>query len=176
MGYHCSKPPKQRRPLLRKVASLKSNVLLCSRMFIANQQRQGDLAEFFSHENQSYPPSLSDYGRFYIGTKSELLKIFEAVEHIGGEPDCTIEDGGLLLHSIEHFPDLSSSYPRIEVYVDFGSGKDRRFYDIRKICNKLGRRKSRALPVFHSFTGADTTSAFRGKGKKNCLDDVGTLS
>ena len=100
-GLPLFKIPKAKKAISTKmVASLKSNVLLCSRMFIANQQRQGDLAEFFSHENQSYPPSLSDYGRFYTGTKSELLKIFEAVERIEGEPDCAIEDGGLLPHSI----------------------------------------------------------------------------
>ena len=46
------KAPKAKKATSEKmVASLKSNVLLCSRMFIANQQRQGDLAEFFSHEN-----------------------------------------------------------------------------------------------------------------------------
>ena len=101
MAYQNSKSPKPKEATSTKmVASLKSNVLLCSRMFIANQLRQGDLAEFLSHENQSYPPSLSDYGRFFIGTKSEFLKIFEAVERIEGEPDCTIEDGGRLLHYI----------------------------------------------------------------------------
>ena len=38
--------------------------------------------------------------------------------------------------------------------------------------------KSLALPVFHCFTGCDTTSAFFGRGKKafwevcRCYDDV----
>ena len=100
-GLPLFKTPKARKTNSTKmVASLKSNVLLCSRMFIANQQRQGDLAEFFSHENQSYPPSMSDYGRLYTGTKSELLKVFEIVDHIEGKPDCAIEDGRLLLHTI----------------------------------------------------------------------------
>ena len=42
----------------------------------------------------------------------------------------------------------------------------------------LGREKSLALPVFHSFTGCDTTFAFYGRGKKsaweawNCFDDI----
>ena len=41
-----------------------------------------------------------------------------------------------------------------------------------------GKEKSLGLPVFHSFTGCDTTSAFYGRGKKsawevwNCFDDV----
>ena len=67
-------------------------------MFIANQQREGDLADFFSHENQSHPPSTSDFGKFYTGTKSELLKLFEAVNHNDDHHDCVIDDGGLLLH------------------------------------------------------------------------------
>jgi hypothetical protein len=38
------------------------------------------------------------------------------------------------------------------------------------ICNSLGRNKSVALPVFHCFTGCDTTSAFFGKGKKTAWE------
>ena len=35
------------------------------------------------------------------------------------------------------------------------------------ICNALGREKSIALPLFHSFTGCHTTSTFLGKGMKS---------
>jgi len=44
--------------------------------------------------------------------------------------------------------------------------KDFRFYSINVICANLGDSRSRTLPVFHVLTGCDTTSAFRGKGKK----------
>ena len=30
----------------------------------------------------------------------------------------------------------------------------------------FGTRWARALPAFHAFTGSDSTSSFRGKGKK----------
>ena len=83
----------------KKIASLKSNVALCSRN-IVNQQRQGDLEEFFSHENHSHPP-ISDFGRLYTGTKSDLLKLFELANKLDRMPDCLIEDGGLLLHTIQ---------------------------------------------------------------------------
>ena len=46
-------------------------------------------------------------------------------------------------------------------------GKHYRFYHINAICASLGEPKSRALPVFHSFSGCDTTSAFKGKSKKS---------
>ena len=39
-------------------------------------------------------------------------------------------------------------------------------YEVRTICTKLGRNKSIALPVFHGFTGTDTTLAFRGKRRE----------
>ena len=37
---------------------------------------------------------------------------------------------------------------------------------INSVCSSLGEQKSLALPLFHSFTGCDTTSAFFGRGKK----------
>ena len=37
---------------------------------------------------------------------------------------------------------------------------------IFSISSALGKQKSLALPVFHSFIGCDTTSTFFGKGKK----------
>jgi len=35
------------------------------------------------------------------------------------------------------------------------------------ICKSLGEQKSQALPMFHAYSGCDTTSAFNGKGKKS---------
>ena len=75
-------------------------------------------------------------------------------------------DTDVLVILIGHFYDLLNKFPGIEVEVDFGTGKNRTLYCVRKISMKLGHRKSRA-PVFHSFTGTDITSAFRGKGKKS---------
>ena len=39
-------------------------------------------------------------------------------------------------------------------------------YSINEICSKFERDVCQALPVFHAFTGCDTTSSFHGKGKK----------
>lgn len=44
--------------------------------------------------------------------------------------------------------------------------KNYRFYSINSICSSLGAPRSRSLPVFHALTGCDTTSAFKGRGKK----------
>ena len=37
------------------------------------QHRTGDLDEFFVHENQPYPPSLSEFRKLRFGKKSDLL-------------------------------------------------------------------------------------------------------
>ena len=66
----------------------------------------------------------------------------------------------------------------ISVWVAFGTGKNFTYYHINAVYNDLGSEKSLALPVFHSFTGCDTTSAFLGQGKKaaweawDCFEDV----
>lgn len=53
-----------------QIASLKQNCALFSQLC---QVRQGDLDELFRHENQSCLPSLSQNGKMYQGTKSDLL-------------------------------------------------------------------------------------------------------
>jgi len=49
----------------------------------------------------------------------------------------------------------------------FGMGKNYRFFHVNTICASLGESQSKALPVFHAFSGLDTNSAFNGKGKKS---------
>ena len=75
-------------------------------------------------------------------------------------------DTDVLVLIIGHFHEFNEIYCGLHVIVDFGTGKTRKLSDVRGICEKLGKNKSIALPVFHSFTGSDTTSAFRGRGKK----------
>ena len=43
----------------QKVAALKNDCALFSRLYIACQSRDGNLEEFFKHENQSFPPPLA---------------------------------------------------------------------------------------------------------------------
>ena len=50
---------------------------LFGRLFIANQLRDGDTDVFFSHENQVYPPSLSDHEKLCAFKKSDLVKCLE---------------------------------------------------------------------------------------------------
>ena len=59
--FKCTKPKiKTKKDTQLKAA--RSDAALYSRLFIACQNRDGDLDEFFCHENQGAPPSLSDNG------------------------------------------------------------------------------------------------------------------
>ena len=50
--------------------------------------------------------------------------------------------------------------------VAFGTGKSFRYLNINAISGHIGESRACALPVFHALTGYDTTSAFKGRGKK----------
>jgi hypothetical protein len=53
-----------------------------------------------------------------------------------------------------------------ELWIVFGCGKSFRYIAAHDIANSLGQGKTRALLVFHAFTGCDTVSFFRWEGKK----------
>lgn len=59
------------------VVSLKEDVHLFSRLFIISTARDLDLAKFFQHENQQYPPALALNGGLRSGSKAQLLPILE---------------------------------------------------------------------------------------------------
>lgn len=86
----------------KKLAAVRSDVSLFGRLYIANQLRDGDPDVFFSHENQTYPPSLSEYGKLRKGTKSDLIKCLDTSGE--NEPpnqfDCALFDGAVLVHTI----------------------------------------------------------------------------
>ena len=51
----------------KKIAVLQSNLNLFAQLYVALQSRDGDMREFFSHEVQSFPPALSEFGnKHYI--------------------------------------------------------------------------------------------------------------
>jgi len=87
----------------KKIKVLQNNVTLFGQLYISMQNRDGDLAEFFAHETQSFPPSLSDFGKLHLtNTKSELLQCLEQPGH--SEPpsayNCTVLDGAVIVHCL----------------------------------------------------------------------------
>ena len=59
------------------------------------------------------------------------------------------------------FEEISELCPDIDLWIAFGVGKDFAFHE------EIGANTARALPVFHPFSGCDTTSSFLGKSKRN---------
>ena len=78
--------PKNKLPLFRaknavstskeklKMVSLEEDCKLFASLYVACQARNGDLGEFFRHENHANPPSLSEYGKLRKGNKADFLK------------------------------------------------------------------------------------------------------
>ncbi|KAG1662942.1 Pinin [Nymphon striatum] len=60
-----------------KLKSAKSDCQLFARLYIGCQNRGSNIDDFFSHENQAYPPSISDGGRLRQGTKADLIQCFD---------------------------------------------------------------------------------------------------
>ena len=60
-----------------QLLSLKGDCSLFSSLYISCQTRDGDLDDFFSHENQACPPSLSNMGKLRLGTKSHIINCLE---------------------------------------------------------------------------------------------------
>ena len=99
-----SNPRKSPSKEKQDVASLKQNCNLFSQLYISCQVRQGNLDEFFAHENQSYPPSISKFGSLRPGVKSDLLK---CLENLATNPcktpeaDAMLTDGAALVNMLK---------------------------------------------------------------------------
>jgi len=73
----------------------------------------------------------------------------------------------ILLGKLSYFITVNSD---ANVWVAFGTGKNFAYWHINTIYFNLGQDKCIGLPLFHSFTGCDTTSSFFRKGKKMALE------
>ena len=99
----------------KKIKTLQNNVALFGQLYVSMQSRYGDLAEFFAHEIQSFPPPLSDFGKLHLpSTKSDLLRYLEQPEE--PEPpltyDCKVMDGAVVVHC------LPTSVSTFDEYAD----------------------------------------------------------
>ena len=75
-----SRPPAHQKSSTQlQLSSLKNDCSLFSRLYIASQTQNGDLDDFFSHENQVCPPVLLKMGTSQDGNKSELLYCLEVL-------------------------------------------------------------------------------------------------
>ena len=86
-----------------KLSSLKNDCSLFSRLYVACQVRDGNLDDFFAHENHAFPPSLSHAGNLRIGNKSQLA---ECLTEVAGpkaempEVDAIMIDGAAIINML----------------------------------------------------------------------------
>ncbi|KAL9954824.1 hypothetical protein ACROYT_G042404 [Oculina patagonica] len=101
-----SPPPKASSRATQQLSSVKSDCSLFARLYISCQTRDGDLEEFFKHENQGCPPSLSHLGKLRIPKKkSDLTECLQAITTPQSEMppaiDVIIIDGAAAVNMIK---------------------------------------------------------------------------
>ena len=110
----------------QQLTSLKNDVELFSRLYISCQTRDGNLEEFFRHENQACPPSLSDAGRLNLSTKSDLLVCLESLSEAQSEaPSVTnvVLDGAAIIQMLK--PGAAKTFEEYahQVFLPYISGQ-----------------------------------------------------
>ena len=137
---------------ISKKTVLKDDCQLFSRLFISCQNRHCDLQEFFKHETQSYPASLSDSGKLHTCQKSQLVEIIEAQVNIPDrEPkvDAIIIDGSALINAL---PPRTS-----KIFYDYAKE------DIIPKVEYYGARYERVDVVFDVYNKSSLKSDTRSK-------------
>ena len=91
-------------------------------ILLLKHKMHGDLPDFFRHENQACPPSLSQYGNLRLGTKADLLKCIEScseVKNIAPKPDTdvTIFDGAVLVNNLKPIAIKTFDHYSIKVFL-----------------------------------------------------------
>ena len=86
----------------QQIKNLKNDCNLFSQLYISSAYRDGNLVEFFKHENLPWPPSLSDEGDLYLPSKkSDLLHLSKS-----GQPvppalyHASVYEGASMVHSL----------------------------------------------------------------------------
>ena len=86
-----------------KLKSYGTDCQLFSRLYIGCQNREGNLDEFFSHENQASPPSLCDGGIIREGSTSDLIPCIEKTIEISYDkpaPSVRVLDGAATIQML----------------------------------------------------------------------------
>ena len=95
-----------------------------------------------------------------------FVHLLDALEEGNNKIMLRTVDTDVVVICLGKFHNLKASFPDLEIWIKFGSGKDIRNIHVNALCESLGKPKSRSMPFFHALTGSDTTSAFKGKAKK----------
>ena len=139
-----------------QIASLKSNCSLFSPLYISCQVRDGDLEAFFSHENQSFPPALTQFGQLRSGTKSDLLHCLDKI--IPGQAEApSVEmmllDGAAIVNMLKPGPSRTFQEYSQGVFLPYVEGQLRSVQRVDVVWDKYNADSLKA-----------TARSKRGKG------------
>ena len=106
LGVFNDPPSKVASRTKQQLSSARNDCLLFSRLYISCQTREGNLDEFFQHENQSCPPSLSQDGKLRLPQKkSELAECLQSSTtpqaRMPEAVDAMIIDGSVVVNMIK---------------------------------------------------------------------------
>ena len=96
--------PRSQSKSQQQLTSVKNDHELFSHLYIGCQTSDGNLQEFFRHENQECPPALSDGGNLFTGTKSDLITCLEEVSDAKTETPvttCIVLDGAAIVKMLK---------------------------------------------------------------------------
>ena len=88
----------------QQVTSLKNDLQLFSWLYKSCETKDGNLAEFFRHENQACPPALSDGESLHLGSKSDPLTCFQGISHSQSKTPVTtsvVIDGAVVVQILK---------------------------------------------------------------------------
>ena len=95
-------------------------------MYIGCQNRDGNLEEFFKHENQACPPALSDGGGIRLGVESDLLTCLEELIQVTSEApptSCIVIDGAVIVQMLKPAAVKSFNEYAQQVFVPYMMSK-----------------------------------------------------
>ena len=96
-----------------------------------------------------------------------IVHILDALEEGNNVFMVRTVDTNVVAVCMGRFYSIFEIFPDFNLWIKFGSGKNLQTFHINRLCEHFGKSVSKGLPLFHAFTGCDTTSAFKGKGKKS---------
>ena len=105
-----------------EINALKKSCQLFSQLYVACQVREGNLAEFFQHENKSCPPALSKNQEMRSGNKADLIPCLESVAPPSTEKPAVnsiILDGTAIINMLKPMKAKTFEEYANDVYLPF---------------------------------------------------------
>ena len=77
-------------------------------------------------------------------------------------------DTDVIVILLSNFHHIKALNPAAEIWISFKAGKSTKMISLNSIAANLGETTCKAMALFHAFTGSDSTSSFKFKGKRYC--------